>query len=85
MIANVIKASYINDFIIDISIKVTKDNTTNIIEKKVDLLEYILNKKDTGIFAPLKDVNYFKNFKLNANTIEWQNGADIAPERFLEL
>ena len=85
MIANVIKADYINNFIIDISIEVTEDNHISIIDKKIDLHDYIKNKKEKGIFAPLKDINYFKDFKLNANTIEWKNGADIAPERFLEL
>lgn len=42
-------------------------------------------KKETGVFAPLKNVEFFKNFKLNANTIEWANGADIAPERLYEM
>ena len=85
MIASVIKADYINNFIIDISIKVNDNNCTSIIDKRINLYEYIKKKKEKGIFAPLKDMNYFKTFKLNANTIEWQNGADIAPERFLEL
>ncbi len=32
------------------------------------------------IFIPLKNINYFKKFKLNPFTIEWENGADFAPE-----
>ncbi len=32
------------------------------------------------VFEPLKDVNKFKEFKLNPFTIEWENGADFAPE-----
>ena len=32
------------------------------------------------IFEPLKDQDYFKNFRLNDFTIEWENGADFAPE-----
>ena len=32
------------------------------------------------IFEPLKDMTYFKNFKLNDFTIEWENGADFSPE-----
>jgi len=32
------------------------------------------------VFEPLKDLNYFRNFKLNPFTIEWENGADFAPE-----
>jgi hypothetical protein len=35
---------------------------------------------DGEIFEPLKDVNYFKSFKLSGNTIYWENGADFAPE-----
>jgi len=37
---------------------------------------------DGEIFIPLKDVKYFRSFKLNRelNTITWQNGADFAPE-----
>jgi hypothetical protein len=36
----------------------------------------------TGIFAPLKDFNYFKNVKINAEwgTIYWDNGADLDPD-----
>jgi len=32
------------------------------------------------MFEPLKDIEYFKKFKLNPFTIEWENGADFAPE-----
>jgi len=32
------------------------------------------------VFKPLNDLQYFKNFKLNPFTIEWENGADFAPE-----
>jgi len=36
----------------------------------------------TGIFAPLKDLDYFKTVKLNAEwgTIHWDNGADLDPD-----
>ena len=37
------------------------------------------------IFKPLQDVNYFKNFKIENDTLSWENGADIAPESLYEL
>lgn len=32
------------------------------------------------IFEPLKNVNYFKQFRVEGHTIAWDNGADFAPE-----
>jgi hypothetical protein len=32
------------------------------------------------VFEPLKNIEYFKHFKLNPFTIEWDNGADFSPE-----
>ena len=84
MIVNVISAQYIDNFKINLSLKLIGNNSTEILEKTVNLENYIKSKKQDGIFAPLKEIDYFKKFKLNANTIEWQNGADIAPERFLD-
>ena len=36
----------------------------------------------TGIFAPLQDLAYFKQVKLNPEwgTIYWENGADLDPD-----
>ena len=45
--------------------------------------EKIIDFKDLlwgEVFEPLKDVEKFKNFRLNPFTIEWENGADFAPE-----
>ena len=37
------------------------------------------------VFAPLRDISYFKNFSIKFNTIEWENGADFAPEYLYEI
>lgn len=37
------------------------------------------------IFAPLKNQDYFKRFSIKFNTIEWENGADFAPEYLYEI
>jgi len=47
----------------------------------VDLKNSIKGK----IFKPLRDIEYFKNFKKNKWTIEWECEADFAPEYLYEL
>ena len=37
------------------------------------------------VFEPLKDKNFFKDFFISHNTIEWKNGADFAPEFLCEI
>ena len=37
------------------------------------------------VFEPLKDLDYFKRFAVRYNTVEWDNGADFAPEYLLAL
>lgn len=32
------------------------------------------------IFEPLRDVDYFKRFRLEGHSLAWENGADFAPE-----
>ena len=43
------------------------------------------NSLNGVVFTPLKDINYFKNFSIKFNTIEWENGADFAPEYLFEI
>ena len=38
-----------------------------------------------SVFMPLKDVDYFKSFSIKFNTIEWDNGADFAPEYLYDI
>ncbi len=37
------------------------------------------------VFLPLRDVCYFKSFTIPFNTLEWDNGADFAPEYLYEI
>ena len=36
------------------------------------------------IFEPLKDQEFFKRFKLNPFTIEWENGAEVTLRKLLK-
>lgn len=35
---------------------------------------------DGEVFFPLKDKDFFQDFSIPFNTIQWKNGADFAPE-----
>ncbi len=37
------------------------------------------------IFAPLRNVEYFKDFLVTGHTLSWPNGADFAPEYLQSL
>ncbi len=83
----IISAEYINDFRLLLTFEeFTEINRTKILERReVNLEAYLKGKKTNGIFEPLKSKEYFKQFHLNSNTVEWSNGADIAPKRLFEL
>ena len=44
--------------------------------RQVDLAPHL----DGEVFEPLKDTTYFQRFFVEAGTVSWPNGADIAPE-----
>ena len=51
------------------------------VRKIVDLKDELWGE----VFEPINDLHKFKNFKLNPFTIEWENGADFAPEFLYEI
>lgn len=63
-------------------LKITFSNKTT---KIVDFEEKLKNAK--GIFHPLKDVEYFKQVRVDdcLASICWPNGADICPDVLYEL
>ena len=77
MIFNVVTAEYKEGFKIFLSFS----NKESVM---VDLKTTIYND-NRKIFEPLRDVDYFKTFKIRLNTITWDNEADFAPEFLLEL
>jgi hypothetical protein len=71
MILHVIEARYERDYVIHLKFN---DGA----EGFVDLAEELYGT----MFAPLKDVEKFKAFRVDpeTNTVAWDNGADFAPE-----
>lgn len=74
MFLEITQATYIDDFKLALKFN---DGT----ETTVDLE----NELNGSVFNPLKDKSKFKNFSIVFNTIEWENGADFAPEYLYEL
>jgi hypothetical protein len=74
MFLEIIQASYINDYKILLKFNDGAEMT-------VDLE----NELNGSVFTPLKDKSKFRKFSVVFNTIEWENGADFAPEYLYEL
>ena len=72
MITTSVSASYKGEY----KIEVTFDDGRRGV---VDFSKY-LNKG--GVFRRFKDINFFKNFKINQElgVLTWQDGIDVAPE-----
>ncbi len=68
------KAEYLSDYKINLAFN---DGTTGIADLKDSL--------NALVFKSLKDKEYFKSFKKNNWTIEWENGVDFAPEFLYNL
>jgi hypothetical protein len=69
MFLHVTDAKYIKDYTIWVEFN---DMTSANLDLSSEL--------DEGVFKPLQDVDYFKNFKIRGHTLSWDNGADFAPE-----
>ena len=74
MFLEVIKATYLDEYKILLAFN-------NGVKKTVDLK----SKLNGEVFEPLKELNYFRRFTIRFNTIEWNNGADLAPEYLYEI
>ncbi len=74
MFKHVVNAKHIKDYLVWLEFNDKKSGN-------VDLSHKIWGE----IFEPLKDINYFKNFKIENDTLSWENGADFAPESLYEL
>ena len=77
MLLNVVKAEYKKQYQVYLFF-----NTGESV--MVDLKKTIFNDH-RKIFEPLRNIGYFKNFKIRFNTIAWENEADFAPEFLLKL
>ena len=74
MFLHIIEAKYIKDYQIWLKFNDEKSG-------KIDLSSELWGE----IFEPLKNQNFFKNFRIENDTIAWENGADIAPESLYQL
>jgi hypothetical protein len=74
MFLEISKAVYLEDYRILL--------TFNTGEMKTVDLQSELNGT---VYEPLRQLDYFKNFQVKYNTIEWANGADYAPEYLYEI
>ncbi len=74
MFLEITDAKYIGNYIVEL--------TFNNGETKFADLQNSLEGK---VFEPLKNQDYFKRFRINFNTIEWENGADFAPEYLYQI
>jgi hypothetical protein len=69
MILHVVQAQYVSGHRVHLWFN---DGT----DGEVDLCDVLVGP----IFEALRDVNYFKRFRLEGHTLAWENGADFAPE-----
>ncbi|MBM2813527.1 MAG: molybdopterin-guanine dinucleotide biosynthesis protein [Ignavibacteria bacterium] len=73
----VLKVKYLHDYKLELEFN-------DGLVKSIDLSDVV---GGTGIFAPLKNIDYFKKVSIDScgNSICWENGADICPDVLYEL
>ena len=74
MFLKIKKAKYIADYKIHLTFNDGKSGQVN-----------LENHLDGEVFEPLKNIEYFKTFKVQGDTVSWDNGADLAPEFLYDL
>lgn len=74
MFVHVTKAKYLENYTVWLAFN---DGA----EGRVDLMPELYG----DMFIPLKNVEYFKSFRLEGHTLSWPNGADFAPEFLREI
>ena len=67
----VVEARYVRDYTVWLRFE-------DGVEGEADLTDVVFEPGEW--VAPLRDVEYFKKFKVKFSSIEWPNGADFAPE-----
>lgn len=68
------KANYVEDFKVELTFN-------DGVSATVDLKDHLVGK----IFAPLKNVEFFKKFELDSWTLTWPNDSDFSPKFLYEL
>lgn len=70
------KAKYLEDYKILLTFE----------DKKMKIVDFKKALEDFKgpIFRPLKDIEYFKNFRLSIGTVTWPNEADVSPDYLYE-
>ena len=76
MFKHVTNAKYIEDYRIWLSFNDGKEGEINLAVKL---------KNCNGVFNLLKNIEYFRDFKIVNDTLSWKNGADFAPESLYKL
>lgn len=74
MFTEVTKAEYVDGYRVRLWFN-------NHVQKVVDLESSLRGR----VFEPLRNPEAFRRFEVKYNTIEWENGADFAPEYLLAL